>query len=75
MADFILPDSTTKLVEQVKNINIYFSKDDPIVPPIDFIKYQKFIPAARFIEFTDRGHFLQPTFPELIQDLKLLINK
>jgi uncharacterized protein len=38
LADFILPTNLNKLSEQIQNICIYHSPDDPVVPVSDFYK-------------------------------------
>lgn len=72
LADFGLPESLTQLEKQSSKIFVYHSKDDPIVPFIDASKYMKVLPSAMFVEFADRGHFLQGEFPELVAEIKQL---
>lgn len=71
-ADFSLPENLRSISEQVKNIFLYHSKDDPIVPFGDLEKYKKAIPNAQIKIFEDRGHFNQAEFPELMDDIKSL---
>jgi uncharacterized protein len=47
--------SATGLEKSAREIHLFHSKDDPVVP---------------FTEFEDRNHFFQPTFPELKELLK-----
>jgi uncharacterized protein len=72
LADFILPEDLNKLQKQGGKIFIYHSKDDPVVPFVDFEKYKKAIPGAKTTIFIDRGHFDQAEFPELVNDIKNL---
>ena len=73
LADFNFKIKNLKNIEkQCKQINIYHSKDDPIVPFEDFKKYKKYLPKANFYEFKNRQHFGQEKFPEIIKDIKNL---
>lgn len=54
---------------QVDQIYIYHSKDDTIVPYKDAENLIKLLPKAEFITFTDRWHFHQETFPELLENI------
>ena len=76
LADFILPDSLARFEKQSKKIILYHSKDDSTVPFSAFENYQKKLEKAEVEVFEDRGHFVQETFPELIEAiLKLAENK
>ncbi len=46
LADFILPKRLARFEKQGREIFIYQSKDDPVVPAIDAEKYQKALPTA-----------------------------
>lgn len=72
LGNFILPKSLGMLKTQGGKIFLYYSKDDKVVPFSNFNKYKKALPNAIVREFTNRGHFNQPTFPELIRDIKSL---
>ncbi|MDE1975297.1 MAG: alpha/beta hydrolase [Patescibacteria group bacterium] len=74
LMDFVLPNSLSKFGKQGGKIFLYHSKDDDGVPFVDLDKYKKAIPSAKTIIFTDRGHFRQPEFPELVADIKALFN-
>ena len=50
-------------------IAIYASVDDPFIP-IAEPRYLAQQLSAEYFEFTDRGHFMSPEFPELIALLK-----
>ena len=69
LADFVLPDTLTKIQEQCDTIFIYQSKDDPLVDFIDAENYAKALPKARLVVFEDRGHFLQQEFPEIVEQI------
>ncbi len=69
-ADFDLHNIDMQLVQkQCKNIRIYHSKDDFIVPYSASDMFLQALPKATLVTFTDRGHFLQAEFPELIQNI------
>jgi len=72
LADFVLPDSLDLFATQSRVIHIYFSTDDPTVPFADLAKYQAKLPNARVSVFSDRGHFKQESFPELVEEIRLL---
>ena len=72
LLDFNLPPSLKLLAEQGGKIFLYHSQDDNQVPFSDIYKYQKELPNAVVRIFTDKGHFNQADFPELISDIKSL---
>lgn len=74
LADFGLPASLDRFAEQSPRIFIYHSEDDPVVPSSDFKNYQTALPKATARTFTDRQHFTQPDFPELVADIRALAN-
>lgn len=60
------------LAERAHDVFVVHSTDDPVVPMKHAEAYAAALPGAHTIYFTDRGHFLQESFPEiikLIQDL------
>ena len=63
LGDFILP-SATELKKSAKEIHLFHSKDDPVVPFTELAKFQRDLPTATVHIFEDRNHFFQPTFPE-----------
>jgi uncharacterized protein len=71
LADFKLPETLEKLEKQGGKIFLYHSKDDPVVPFADFEKFKKALKNATGRIFTDRGHFGQEEFPEIIKDIKI----
>ncbi|MCG2700222.1 alpha/beta hydrolase [Candidatus Parcubacteria bacterium] len=70
LGSFILPKSLDKLNKQGGKIFVYQSKDDEVVPYSHLEKYKKALPNAIAREFKKRGHFNQPSFPELVKDIK-----
>ncbi len=57
---------------QVSNIHLYHSTDDTVVPYEHVLAFQAAWPKAKLHTFTDRGHFLQEDFPELVSFIKEL---
>ncbi len=74
LADFELPKNLDLFSEQCQKISVYHSKDDPVVPFNDSLKYLKAIPRAQAVLFENKKHFNQPEFPELIENIKTLDN-
>lgn len=72
LASFALPPSLEGLKEQGGIIHLYQSSDDPVVPHADVEHYRAELPEAIFHPFTERGHFMQEEFPELIDEIKKL---
>lgn len=70
LADFVLPDSLELLSKQSPAIFLYHSEDDPIVSFTDLHTYATKLPGSIVRTFSDRGHFDQESFPELIADLQ-----
>ena len=68
--DFALPASLAKITERVDKIYLFHSKDDPVVLFEQVNKYKKALPNSEIIAFTDRQHFNQERFPELVELLK-----
>jgi len=63
---FELGNSLEKIEQQIKKIYIYHSMDDPVVDFADAQKFKEELPTAKLVTFTDRGHFLDEQFPELL---------
>ncbi len=63
-------DSATGLEKSAEQIHLYHSQDDPVVPFEELAKFQKDLPDASVHIFADRGHFIDPDFPELIEILQ-----
>ena len=66
---FVVGDATG-LEKSADEIHLFHSKDDPAVPFIELAKFQKDVSESTSHVFEDRGHFLDPTFPELLELLK-----
>lgn len=60
-----------ELLDQINNLNFFFSKTDQIVKITHKEKYEKKLKNAKFHVFEDKnGHFLTPNFKELIKLIK-----
>lgn len=70
VGSFKLEKSLENISEQCSEIHLFFSKDDFVVPFSEMEKYQKDLPNAKFHIFEDRGHFLQETFPEIVEEIR-----
>ncbi len=55
---------------QIGVVHLWHSVDDTSVPIHHSERFQEKMPAAVLHRFTDRGHFLQPDFPELTAVIK-----
>lgn len=62
--------SAVGLEKSAHEVHLLHSEDDPVVPFTELAKFQRDLPSATIHTFTDRNHFLQPTFPELAELLK-----
>jgi predicted alpha/beta hydrolase family esterase len=76
LGDFNLSShSFDQFEKQGGKIIFYQSKDDAVVPFADMTKYQKLLPGVQFKIFEDRGHFNQTDFPEIVEDIKNLVQE
>lgn len=57
---------------QMEAIHIFHSTDDPVVPYSHAETLKAGLPEASLHTFSDRGHFLDQTFPELIDAIRAL---
>jgi predicted alpha/beta hydrolase family esterase len=63
--DFHYDPNWQNITAQCSNIHVWHSKDDKVVPYEDGEFYRKNL-GATMHTFTDRGHFTESIFPELI---------
>ena len=61
--------------ETIKDIFIFHSKDDPVVPFDHAKRYHMALPRAHMVTFEDKGHFLMAEFPELIESIREISEK
>ena len=62
--------SSARLSQNSHEVHLFHSMDDPVVPYEDMRKFKNDMPQAIVHSFTDRGHFNDPTFPEMLELLK-----
>ncbi len=68
--DFAFDVNNIKKLENIaEEIFIYHSTDDPTVPYSHAEKIKSYLPKAKLITFTDRGHIRQPEFSELLENI------
>jgi uncharacterized protein len=70
--EFVKLVNLAKVNEQCPRVFLYHSQDDQVVPFSELAVYACELPKAETKIFADRGHFKQPHFPELIEELKKL---
>lgn len=73
LGDFMLPSDMSGISKQGGKIVFYYSQDDPTVPFTHAEKYRAALPDAKVKIFSDRQHFTQEDFPELIEDIRSLV--
>lgn len=72
LGDFTLPRSLKKFAHQAGHIFVYHSVDDPVVPIAHAHQYLNALPTATGRIFKNKAHFNQPTFPELVREIREL---
>jgi len=70
LASFLPGQSLGGFEQQMTEIYLIHSQDDPVVPFSQVKKYKKVLPGAREMIFEDKGHFNIENFPEIIQLIK-----
>ncbi len=70
LGDFALPENLGDVARQVKNIFLYYSKDDPVVSFSDLEIVANKLPGAKKIIFDDKGHFRMAVFEELKENIR-----
>ena len=72
LTDFVLGEKLMRFQDQVKDIFIYHSKDDPVVNVSDAEKYKKIFPEAHLYLLDGFKHLNQAEFPEIVSEVKKL---
>lgn len=72
LIEFDIINDLATLKEQGGAIFLYHSEDDPIVDFSELTKFLTHLPNAHSRTFTDRQHFNQMEFPELLEDIRSL---
>jgi predicted alpha/beta hydrolase family esterase len=62
--------SAANLPKSAKEIHLFHSKDDPVVPFTELAKFHSDLPTASIHMLENRGHFNDAAFPELLELLK-----
>lgn len=65
-------DKLPSVAAQVDRVCIFHSRDDEVVPYRHAEVLAAALPGATLKTFEDRGHFLEATFPELIEEIRAL---
>jgi hypothetical protein len=72
--DFTITTPLDKFAKQAGDMIIYHSKDDNVVPFENAKRYYKDLPQSKLKIFTDRGHFNEEHFPEIVEEIKKINN-
>jgi uncharacterized protein len=70
LTNFKLPKSLDKFLNKSEKIYLIHSRDDRVVPFEAMEKYKNLLPKAEEIIFSDRGHFNQENFNEIVKLIK-----
>jgi len=68
--NFNLTKNISGLTKKAEKVIFFHSEDDPVVPFDSFLEFKKLVPGAEFISFTNRGHFLESVFPEIVDAIR-----
>lgn len=69
MGSFLV-ESANGLEQSASEIHLFYSKDDPVIDYTGLSAYKADLPGAIVHDFENRGHFLDDTFPELLDLVK-----
>ena len=72
IVEFMLPESLALMEKQAGKLYLFQSSDDPVVAFGELAKYQRALPSAETVTFSDRGHFDQESLPELNEHIRAL---
>jgi len=64
------PKIIPNIEDQAEEIFLYHSTDDDLVPYSHTEKIKAYLPKAKLMTFTDRGHFFQSEIPEIIANIR-----
>ncbi|OGZ63869.1 MAG: hypothetical protein A3A98_01105 [Candidatus Staskawiczbacteria bacterium RIFCSPLOWO2_01_FULL_40_39] len=70
LGDFTLSTPLKDFSLQTKKTYLIFSKDDSDVPFEQLDKYKKILSNSEIMNFIDKGHFYQDSFPEIVELIK-----
>ena len=72
LVEFNMTNDLANLREAGYPVFLYHSEDDPVVDYGEHAKFRTLLPSAKGESFTDRQHFNQSEFAELVRDIKSL---
>ena len=75
LVDFRLKKDLSMLQHQTAKLVFFYSADDKVVPLSDLERYRKKLPRADYRIFLKRGHFNEPSFPEIVREIKKAFEK
>ena len=65
------PESISNIENVCDQIFLYHSTDDPVVPYAHAEKIQSYLPHAKLIRYSDKGHFSEEsTFPAILEHIR-----
>jgi hypothetical protein len=70
LGDFNFKEDCNILTSKTKNIFLYHSKDDPVVPFSHGERYSQELTGSFFRIFENRSHLHQEHFPEIVDDIR-----
>lgn len=70
--EYMLQENFSTQLKGVKNVYLYHSKDDEVVPVAHLKYYAKELPGSTSREVINRGHLFGKGLPELVEDIKKL---
>lgn len=62
--------SAKNVADSALEVHLFHSTDDLVVPFTELAKFQTDLPNAISHTFSDRGHFIDETFPEIVEILR-----
>jgi uncharacterized protein len=66
-------DNLSNIEKQTSTIILYHSTDDLVVPYSHAENLKNGLPHSKLITLTDRGHFIGPEFPEIIEEIRKIL--
>ncbi len=72
LGDFLLPAKFDRLAAYGSRLHFFHSEDDPIVNFASLGHYANALPDAILHIYKNRGHFISPSFPEIVKLIKQL---
>jgi predicted alpha/beta hydrolase family esterase len=68
--DFAITGETHRIVDCAHRVFLHHSTDDVVVPYEDALRCTQAVPEIELVTYVDKGHFIDETFPELIELLQ-----